>query len=471
MSSKKYTVVQAREALRLSEELGSVVASERMGIPRSSFFRLLREARQVEQQPVSTLGRVVAERALERPSTPSRSPSSIAPVGPTQRRSLSSTSPVDSGERRPPTSGSSPAAAERPAPAPATTSPPQPATGRRALARLYTPSQKAAAIELAASVGVSAASRQLGISRCAIRDWRTRLHAAAQGDGADPTSGPAPLDIEEQRDREILAVWREHPGLGPSQISNQLRRRGIKVAIGTTRKVLEQAGYRPKKVLREPHTRRYEAVRPNHVWHLDFVQRYIGKTSTFNLFLLDDHSRFVVGWAIGDAERADTVIEAFLDATTRHGRPEAVVHDRGSAFWSWNGISRFTELLTEMGIDQLAVQHKEVNGKSEVFNANLHKEFWDVQRFVDVASMRPRLAAHIDFYNHHRTHQSLGGLLVPADRYFGRVEQVLARIEQGGLADKKDPLDLMGRSFDPFRVTSQGGKPEVWLLGTKILGG
>jgi hypothetical protein len=64
MSSKKYTVVQAREALRLSEELGSVVASERMGIPRSSFFRLLREARQVEQQPVSTLGRVVAERAL-----------------------------------------------------------------------------------------------------------------------------------------------------------------------------------------------------------------------------------------------------------------------------------------------------------------------------------------------------------------------------------------------------------------------
>jgi predicted DNA-binding protein (UPF0251 family) len=50
--------------LRLSEELGSVVASERMGIPRSSFFRLLREARQVEQQPVSTLGRVVAERAL-----------------------------------------------------------------------------------------------------------------------------------------------------------------------------------------------------------------------------------------------------------------------------------------------------------------------------------------------------------------------------------------------------------------------
>jgi len=36
--------------------------------------------------------------------------------------------------------------------------------------------------------------------------------------------------------------------------------------------------------------------------------------------------------------------------------------------------------------------------------------------------------------NHARTHHALGGLLVPADRFYGRAEEVLARIETGGNA-------------------------------------
>ena len=46
-------------------------------------------------------------------------------------------------------------------------------------------------------------------------------------------------------------------------------------------------------------------------------------------------------------------VPTFTDAVQRHGRPEAVMNDKGSAFWSWRGISRFTALLTEMGIDQV----------------------------------------------------------------------------------------------------------------------
>lgn len=439
--SRKYTVEQGREALRLSHEFGSTVASDRMGIPKSSFYVLLREARERDAREQAERERASRKRAraekARRPEPPG---------------------PIPSAPPAPPLVVV-PASPEATAPA-----------KKRGVARLYTPSQKAEAIELAAKLGVTAASERLGISRFSIHEWRDRLEKAAQGKAPDPTSGPDPKEVETRRDREILSVWKEHPGLGPSQVSNQLRRKGVKVAVGTTRKVMEDAGYRPKKVRRDEHSRTYEAIRPNHMWHLDFVHRYIGKTSTFNLFLLDDHSRFVTGFAIDDAEHADTVIDTFLDATTRHGRPEFVVHDKGSAFWSWNGISRFTDLLTEMGIDQIAVTDKETNGKSEVFNANLHKEFWDVQRFVDVASMRQRLASHLDFYNHQRTHQSLGGLLVPADRYFGRSAEVLARIEQGGLIDKKDPLDLLCRVFDLFRVTSHGGRPEVWLMGTKILG-
>ncbi len=318
--------------------------------------------------------------------------------------------------------------------------------------------------------GVTVAAAKFGVSRFSIYDWSRRVERAAEGKGPSPTSGPSPKDIEAQRDQEILGEWKKHPGLGPSQIRNQLRRAGIKVSVNTARRVMEDAGYRPRKVKREPHDQRYEAVRPNHMWHLDFVHRFINRTSTFTLILIDDHSRFVTGHGVDDAERAELVMETFEAAVTRHGRPESVMHDKGSAFWSWRGIARFTELLTEMGIDMLAAEHKEWNGKIEVFNANLHKELFDVQRFYDLAEMKRRLAAHIHWYNHARTHHALGGLLVPADRYYGRVDEVLARIEAGAGRDAKDFVDLRERCLELFKVTSRAGVPEIWLLGQKLLG-
>jgi putative transposase len=334
---------------------------------------------------------------------------------------------------------------------------PEAGPSRGNVARLYTPSEKARALELAAKVGVTAASKKLGISRFSLYEWRRRVERAASGEGDSPTAGPDPADIEAQRDKEILDLWHQHPGLGPSQIRNQLRRQGVKVAVNTVRRVMEDAGYRPPKVERDAHDERCEAVRPNHLWHLDFVHRNINRTHTFTLILIDDYSRFVVGHGVDDAERADMVIDAFSEAVERHGRPEA-------------GISRFTALLTELGVDQIVAEHKEWNGKVEVFNGNLAKELFHVQRFYDVGEMKRRLAAHLHWYNHRRTHHALGGLLVPADRYYGRVEEVLARIEAGaGASAHTDLLDLRDRALELFKVVSRDGKPEVWLLGQPLL--
>jgi hypothetical protein len=73
-------------------------------------------------------------------------------------------------------------------------------------------------------------------------------------------------------------------------------------------------------------------------------------------------------------------------------------------------------------------------------------------------------------YNHRRTHHALGGLLVPADRYYGRTEEVLARIESGAAGDASDVLQLRDRLLELFKVTSRGGKTEVWLMGQQLLG-
>jgi transposase InsO family protein len=328
----------------------------------------------------------------------------------------------------------------------------------------YGPSEKAAAVQIALADGVSEAVRQTGASRFMVYQWLGK--AARQAGEAEP-EGRAATDVERQRDLEVLHEWHKQPGLGPSQIRNQLRRRGIHTSVHTVRRVMEEKGYRPPKVKSQAHHGRYEAVRPGQLWHMDFLHRHIHQAPTFTLVLLDDYSRFAVGHAVDDAERADAVITAFEEAVAKHGRPEAVMSDRGSAFWSWRGVSRFTRLLDELGVDQYIAEDKELNGKSEKFNADLAKEFFNVKEYADVASMRQALAAHLRWYNHGRTHGALGGMLVPADRFYGRVDEVMELLESGATPDVHN-LSLAARGLDLFKVTSSGGKPEVWLLGQRI---
>jgi transposase InsO family protein len=336
-----------------------------------------------------------------------------------------------------------------------------------AVGKRYTPSQRAAAVEQATAEGVAAAARATGASQQSVVRWRRAAQRAA---GETVERGWEQSNLEKQRDLEVLHEWHKQPGLGPSQIRNQLRRRGIRTSVHTVRRVMEDHGYRPPKVKSQAHHERYEAVRPGAMWHLDFLHRHIHQAPTFTLILLDDFSRFVTGHAVSDAERAEVVIATFEAAVQRHGKPEAVMSDRGSAFWSWRGVSRFTALLEELGVDHYVAEDKEHNGKVEKFNADLAKEFFDVREYTDVSDMRQALAVHLRWHNHQRTHQALGGLLVPADRFYGREEEVLGLLARGG-AGAGDPhaLSLTGRAMDLFRVTSEDGQPQVWLMGRRIL--
>ena len=339
----------------------------------------------------------------------------------------------------------------------------------RRVAKKYTPSQVEEALERAAKKGPTKAAEELGMRRQTIYDWQRKADRASHRDDSASTSSESPEEIEQQRDNEVLSEWKRHPGLGPSQIRNQLRRKGLKISTNTVRRIMEDAGYRPPKVRRSGHDERFEAIRPNHMWHLDYVHQYINRADAHTLILLDDCTRYVTGHGVSDAERADFVIETFEDAIARHGKPEMVLHDKGSAFWSWRGISRFTAFLTELGIDQIVAEHKEWNGKLENFNGNLQKELFKQHRFYDLAEMKRRLQAHLHWYNHARTSHALGGLLVPADRYYGRAEEVLARIEAGLGRDLDDGVDLRNRCLELFKVISRNGAPEVWLMGQRLL--
>jgi hypothetical protein len=154
----------------------------------------------------------------------------------------------------------------------------------------------------------------------------------------------------------------------------------------------------------------------------------------------------------------------------RHGKPEKAMSDGGSAFYAWKGIGQFTRLLEELEVDQLIATIPQVNGKLEVLNANIQKELFNQEAFFDLGEAQRRFLAWIHFYNFRRTHHALGGLLVPADRYFGRADEVIAQIEAGRSPDGiGEPISIGERQLDLFRITSHRGQLEVHLLGQRIV--
>ncbi len=257
---RKYTAAERLTILKTADKVGPVEAARHHGVPQTTVSNWLhRDATKVAREDG-------AQEVGERTDQAKRARARRAATSAISKAPMGSSAKVEPAKVEP--AKVEPAKVEPAKAAKPTTMLPKPGTPLpnslvKRVARSYTPSEKAQALEHAAAHGVSAASDEFGISRFSIYDWQRKLKKAAAGEGPSPTSGPSPQTIEEQRDQEFLGEWRKHPGLGPSQIRNQLRRRGVKVSVTTARRVMEDAGYRPPKVKREPHDERFEAVRPN----------------------------------------------------------------------------------------------------------------------------------------------------------------------------------------------------------------
>lgn len=334
----------------------------------------------------------------------------------------------------------------------------------------YAPALKREILGFALEKNVALAAEKYGVTETTLYEWRKAAKRRGSETGEFQPAATEEDDSKAQRDRRILAMWRQHPGYGPSQIRNMLKRAGFRVSVGTVRHVLEEQGYLPPKLKRKEHVGRYEAGRPRELYHLDFYHFFIHKQKQCVLFIEDDFSRFIAGWAMVPTEQADPVIESFDQAVQRYGRPDGVMSDRGSAFHSWKGLSRFEALLEEYEVNYYLAKEAAVNGKVEALNASFQKECVEQTEFMDLTDAARSIGRWVDHYNHRRTHHGLGGLLVPADRFYGVVEQTLKRIEQGLGAETPELTNSDSRGLDLFRVASHGGKAQIWLMGQKIRG-
>jgi len=190
----------------------------------------------------------------------------------------------------------------------------------------------------------------------------------------------------------------------------------------------------------------------------------VGDERLHALLLLDDYSRFLVGHALTDSPSSAVVTATFRSAMARHGKPEAMRTDRGGAFVAFTKDGDFGRVLEAELVDHIVGRSYSPRGGGKVESAigTLKRELWKCFHFEDRGEAERRLSAWVDDYNHRRAHMGIDGL-VPADRFFGRADQVLARIEalsRGRLAASAMP----GASVEETLTAASGAPMEVLRL-------
>ncbi len=344
----------------------------------------------------------------------------------------------------------------------------------------FTQEQKLVVLQSTKEVGIKQAASQAGIHYSTVYEWQSKLDALGEEAflAYKPASrGRGIKKITPEQEKAVLDTWQRYPGFGPSQIRNQLRRQGITISTRTVQKIMQANGYQGiRKKQKEKGCQRFEATHPLELVQVDILEFFIHKVKVYLIVLLDDFSRFILGYRLVSETSIDALIALVQEAIDRYGKMEEILSDRGFVFYSWRGANRFERYLEVEGIHHTHARphHPQSLGKIEAANKQLQKELIRREEFKSVSQAEAAISKWVDTYNYKRTHQGLGGLLVPADRFHGRVDEVVNSILEGLDPDTETCYGTSGISRSLVNlVLEPEGRVTLYLLGQpiKLLGG
>jgi putative transposase len=270
------------------------------------------------------------------------------------------------------------------------------------------------------------ALRELGVARSSYYRWRRQKEKQP---GARPWNRITPN--EEHR---ILAVAREFPELSSRQISVWITdNEGFAVSESTVYRVLRREGLVKRlefevAAAKEYHTK---TSRPHQMWSTDCSYFKIPGWGYYYLVtVMDDYSRFILGWRLQTDMSANSLIEVVQQAVDATGMTNAPVIDR-TKLLSDNGsgyVSRaFNDYLRLVGINHIrsAPFHPQTNGKIERYQQSLKRQVNQLTYELP-SELEKAIGDFVDYYNQHRYHIALGNV-TPADVLYGRREEILKR--------------------------------------------
>jgi len=341
--------------------------------------------------------------------------------------------------------------------------------------RQFSQKQKVAILDSAAQIGVKRAAELAGVHYTSVYDWRRQLKTLGKQvflDYKPSYPGRGVKQITREQEKAVLDTWKDNPGFGPGQVRNQLRRQAITISIRTIRSIMQANGYKAAKRKSDKESlQRFEARRPLELAQMDILEFFINKLKVYMLLLLDDFSRFILGWRLLTETSTDAVILLVQSAIDRYGKMQEILTDRGFVFYSWRGINRFEKFLQTQRIDHIHARphHPQTLGKVEACNRRIKHEVLDQQHFSNMHEAESAIGSWVYSYNYKRTHQGIGGLVVPAERFHGQADEVLSAVSKGVdvSADPCYSFCATERSMMNLML-SPDGKLTLYILGRPI---
>ena len=221
---------------------------------------------------------------------------------------------------------------------------------------------------------------------------------------------------------------------GVRKLHAELHRQGHPVARCTVARLMRAAGLRGISRAKGPRTtvpgtvpdtrpdlvdREFTATAPNQLWVADITYCRTFAGWVYAAFVIDVHSRRVVGWQLSKSLRTDLALDALeMGLWSRQRAGEAVdglIHhsDRGVQYVA----IRYTQRLAEAGAVASVGSRGDSydNALAEAFNSLFKAELVrNKGPWKNIDDLEIAVAEYIDWFNHRRLHGEIG-LIPPAE--------------------------------------------------------
>ncbi len=317
----------------------------------------------------------------------------------------------------------------------------------------YTQAEKMEIIRLVESseIPVRRALQELDVNKSSFYEWYRRYEV----EGYDGLASRKPNakkfwnKIPEREKDRVVSTALEHPEKSPRELAWHITdTQGYYLSESSVYRILKARDLITSPayiVLAAADKFQNPTTRVHELWQTDFTYlKVVGWGWYYLGSILDDYSRYIIAWKLFKTMAAGDVKELLDVAVARTGidqvavcyRPQ-LLSDNGPCYLS----AELQEYLEDRGIAHTrgAPYHPMTQGKIERYHLSL-KCVIKLLQYYFPEQLEEEIARFIEYYNNRRYHESLNNV-TPADVYFGRDKEIIARREQL----KKQTLGLRRR--------------------------
>jgi len=300
----------------------------------------------------------------------------------------------------------------------------------------YSPAEKLEIIRLVdgSDIGVTRTLKELGIHKSTFYNWyeKYQRHGVDGLNEIKPSSKRVWNKIPPKEKERVVEIALEKEELSARELAWYITDHYKNyISESSVYRILREYGLMTAPahiVFSASDEFKDKTSRPNQMWQTDFTYfKIIGWGWYYLSTVLDDYSRYIVGWELckgmksTDAE--STVRKALAHANLPKDKRPKLLSDNGSSYIA----QEFKDFLNEEKMPAIHGRplHPQTQGKIERYNRSL-KNHIKLENYYSTEELERAVEKFVHHYNYYRYHESINNL-TPAQMYYNKAAEVLQK--------------------------------------------